>query len=458
MSQTIVALDCMGGDNAPGEIVKGGIEALKESKDVFLKMVGRQEDVNRELEKYDYDKTRVEVVNATEVIETGEPPVVAIRTKKDSSLVKCMYMVKHGECDALVSAGSTGATLVGGHVIVGRIKGVERPPLAPLIPTEKGGALLIDCGANVDAKPSNLVQFAQMGSIYMENICKVKNPKVGLVNIGAEEEKGNNLAKETYQLLSNLEGINFIGNIEARAIPEGKADVVVCDAFVGNVILKMYEGVGGVLLKKVKGTLMTSLKTKIGALLIKKELKETLKTFPELQLENMIAPQNAQLTWNGEKFDVTREKVGNQIDLEEAEEFAIRQINAGMDSIYFQLVTQGNPDVVYEDIESIQKYMNNLLQSCLYFKLANGEIVTLDKNVIKTWIVEDARLGYLIDVESGIQHFVEMLAQKVKDINKDTPELTDVELNQDVETEIINAFLGNPNPQEVDLAYRKIKE
>ena len=279
MSQTIVALDCMGGDNAPGEIIKGGIEALKENKDVFLKMVGRQEDVNRELEKYDYDKTRVEVVNATEVIETGEPPVVAIRTKKDSSLVKCMYMVKRGECDALVSAGSTGATLVGGHVIVGRIKGVERPPLAPLIPTEKGGALLIDCGANVDAKPSNLVQFAQMGSIYMENICKVKNPKVGLVNIGAEEEKGNNLAKETYQLLSNLEGINFIGNIEAREIPEGKADVVVCDAFVGNVILKMYEGVGGVLLKKVKGTLMTSLKTKIGALLIKKELKETLKTF-----------------------------------------------------------------------------------------------------------------------------------------------------------------------------------
>ena len=279
MSKTIVALDCMGGDNAPGEIVKGGIEALKENKDVFLKMVGRQEDVNRELEKYDYDKTRVEVVNATEVIETGEPPVVAIRTKKDSSLVKCMYMVKHGECDALVSAGSTGATLVGGHVIVGRIKGVERPPLAPLIPTEKGGALLIDCGANVDAKPSNLVQFAQMGSIYMENICKVKNPKVGLVNIGAEEEKGNNLAKETYQLLSNLEGINFIGNIEAREIPEGKADVVVCDAFVGNVILKMYEGVGGVPLKKVKGTLMSSLKTKIGALLIKKELKETLKTF-----------------------------------------------------------------------------------------------------------------------------------------------------------------------------------
>lgn len=236
----------------------------------------------------------------------------------------------------------------------------------------------------------------------------------------------------------------------------------------GNIYEKTYEKIGvSIDEKKLESVFKEQHKYRSGhhfynlgsvIELDQEKLKETLKTFPELQLENMIAPQNAQLTWNGEKFDVTREKVGNQIDLEEAEEFAIRQINAGMDSIYFQLVTQGNPDVVYEDIESIQKYMNNLLQSCLYFKLANGEIVTLDKNVIKTWIVEDARLGYSIDVESGIQHFVEMLAQKVKDINKDTPELTDVELNQDVETEIINAFLGNPNPQEVDLAYRKIKE
>lgn len=279
MSQTIVALDCMGGDNAPEEIVKGGIEALKENQQVILKMVGMEEAVNKELAKYEYDKSRVEVINATEVIETGEPPVAAIRKKKDSSLVKCMYMVKRGECDALVSAGSTGATLVGGHIIVGRIKGVERPPLAPIIPTNAGGALLIDCGANVDSKPSNLVQFAQMGSIYMENICGVKNPKIGLVNIGTEEEKGNSLVKDTYQLLSKLEGINFIGNIEAREIPEGKADVVVCDAFVGNVILKMFEGVGSVLLNKITGTLMSSLKTKIGALLIKKDLKEALKDF-----------------------------------------------------------------------------------------------------------------------------------------------------------------------------------
>ena len=279
MSQTIVALDCMGGDNAPGEIVKGGIEALKENKDVFLKMVGRQEDVNRELEKYDYDKTRVEVVNATEVIETGEPPVVAIRTKKDSSLVKCMYMVKHGECDALVSAGSTGATLVGGHVIVGRIKGVERPPLAPLIPTEKGGALLIDCGANVDAKPSNLVQFAQMGSIYMEDVVGVKNPRVAIVNIGAEEAKGNALVKETYPLLKACKNINFIGSIEARDIPKGEADVIVTEAFVGNVILKLEEGLASTLIHVIKEGMMATTRSKIGGLLVKPALKDTLKTF-----------------------------------------------------------------------------------------------------------------------------------------------------------------------------------
>lgn len=221
----------------------------------------------------------MEIVDAKEVIETGEPPVAAIRKKKDSSLVKCMYMVKKGEADAMVSAGSTGANLVGGHVIIGRIKGVERPPLAPLIPTKTGFSLLIDCGANVDARPSHLLQFAKMGSVYMENVVGVKNPKVALVNIGAEEEKGNALVKETYPLLKEMEGINFIGNIEARDIPNGDADVIVCDAFVGNVILKLYEGVASVLIDKIKGSMMNSIKTKIGALLIKKDLKKTLKGF-----------------------------------------------------------------------------------------------------------------------------------------------------------------------------------
>lgn len=278
MSKTIIALDCMGGDNAPGEIVKGAVLAANENKDMLIKLVGREDDIKKELEKYP-SSDKLEIVDAKEVIETGEPPVAAIRKKKDSSLVKCMYMVKKGEADAMVSAGSTGANLVGGHVIIGRIKGVERPPLAPLIPTKTGFSLLIDCGANIDARPSHLLQFAKMGSVYMENVVGIKNPKVALVNIGAEEEKGNALVKETYPLLKEMEGINFIGNIEARDIPNGDADVIVCDAFVGNVILKLYEGVASVLIDKIKGSMMNSIKTKIGALLIKKDLKKTLKGF-----------------------------------------------------------------------------------------------------------------------------------------------------------------------------------
>ena len=274
-----VAVDAMGGDNAPVEIVKGAIDAVNESSHVKVYLAGQEALINRELAKYTYNKEQVEVVPASEVIETAEPPVMAIRKKKDSSIVKALYLVKDGTCDAYVSAGSTGATLVGGQVIVGRIKGVERPPLAPLIPTADGCALLIDCGANVDARPSHLVQFAKMGSVYMESVMGVKNPKVGIVNIGAEEEKGNALVKETYPLLKNCPDINFIGSIEARDIPSGQADVIGCEAFVGNVILKMYEGVGGTLIKKVKEGMMTSFRSKIGALLVKPALKKTLKAF-----------------------------------------------------------------------------------------------------------------------------------------------------------------------------------
>lgn len=274
-----VAVDAMGGDHAPAEIVKGAVEAVNESTHVKVFLVGQEEAVNKELSRYTYRNEQIEVVNATEIIETAEPPVMAIRKKKDSSLVKALYMVKDGTCDAFVSAGSTGATLVGGQVIVGRIKGVERPPLAPLIPTEKGCALLIDCGANVDARPSHLVQFAKMGSVYMESVMNIKNPRVAIVNIGAEEEKGNALVKETFPLLKNCPDIHFIGSIEARDIPAGFADVIVCEAFVGNVILKLYEGVGGTLIKKVKAGMMTSLRSKIGALLVKPALKNTLKDF-----------------------------------------------------------------------------------------------------------------------------------------------------------------------------------
>ena len=192
-------------------------------------------------------------------------------------------MVKAEEADAFVSAGSTGAILVGGQLLVGRIKGVERPPLAPLIPTSKGVSLLIDCGANVDARSSHLVQFAKMGSLYMENVVGIKNPKVAIVNIGAEEEKGNMLVKETYPLLKACPDINFVGSIEARDIPNGDADVIVCEAFVGNVILKLYEGVGSMLKSKIKESLLATLRSKLGALLIMPSLKKTLKSFDASQ-------------------------------------------------------------------------------------------------------------------------------------------------------------------------------
>ena len=276
---TIIALDAMGGDNAPAEIIKGAVKAVNLKEDIKVLAVGISEAINKELAKYEYDTSRIEVVHASEIIETEESPVKAIRTKKDSSLVVAMNLVKTHMADAFVSAGSSGAILVGGQLLVGRIKGVERPPLAPLIPTANGLSLLIDCGANVDARPSHLVQFAKMGSIYMEYIVGVKNPRVAIVNIGAEEEKGNALVKETFPLLKNCTDINFIGSIEARDIPSGNADVIVCEAFVGNVILKLYEGLGATLLGKVKESLMSSLRSKLGALLIKPALKETLKTF-----------------------------------------------------------------------------------------------------------------------------------------------------------------------------------
>ena len=274
-----VAVDAMGGDYAPLEPVKGAIEAVNAIEELFVYLVGQEEAVQKELEKYTYPKERVQVVPASQVIETGEPPVNAIQKKKDSSLVVALRLVRQGEASAFVSCGSTGAVLVGVQVLVGKIKGVERAPLAPLIPTENGFSLLIDCGANVDARSSHLVQFARMGSIYMENVMGIKNPRVGLVNIGAEEEKGNALVKETFPLLKECKDINFIGNVEARDIPKGVCDVVVCEAFVGNVILKLYEGVGGTLIKKIKDGMMSSLRSKIGALLVKPALKETMKTF-----------------------------------------------------------------------------------------------------------------------------------------------------------------------------------
>ncbi len=280
---TKVALDAMGGDNAPGEIVKGAVDAVVARPDIKVFLVGQQETVKQELAKYTFPAEQIEVVHAEEVIETAEPPVNAIRKKKQSSIVIGMNMVKQKEADAFVSAGSSGAILVGGQVIVGRIKGIQRPPLAPLIPTEKGVSLLIDCGANVDARPDHLVQFARMGSIYMENVLGIKKPRVAIVNIGAEEEKGNALVKETFPMLKECKDINFVGSIEAREIPHGEADVIVCEAFVGNVILKLYEGLSGTLIGAIKTGMMSTLKSKIGAALALPALKKTLKAFDATQ-------------------------------------------------------------------------------------------------------------------------------------------------------------------------------
>lgn len=268
MSKNItVAVDAMGGDNAPFEIVKGAVEAVNEFG-VNIKLVGVESVVKEELAKYKYDTSKIEVIHASEIITTDEAPTTAIRRKKDSSMVVALNLVKNKEADAFVSAGSTGAVLTGATFIIGRIKGIERPALGTCLPTIKGFTFLLDSGANVDCKPKYLEQFAKMGSVYAEHVMGIKKPKVGLVNIGAEKEKGNALTKEVYEILENTD-INFSGNIEPRDIPFGKADVMVCDGFVGNTILKFAEGLSMALLKIIKGEITKGL-YKFAALALKK--------------------------------------------------------------------------------------------------------------------------------------------------------------------------------------------
>ncbi len=277
--KVVVALDAMGGDYAPVETVRGAVEAVAEHPEIKVILVGKEDAIREELGKYTYLDDNIEVKNATEIIDMGEVPTKAVREKKDSSLVVAMNLVRNDDADAVVSAGSTGAILVGGQLVVGRIKGIKRPALAPFLPTRKGFSLLIDCGANVDARPEHLLQFAQMGSVYFENVMGKKNPTVGIVNIGTEEEKGNQLVKETYPLLKECRDINFIGSVEAREIASGGCDILVCEAFVGNVILKFFEGVALTFLGCIKEGLLSSLRTKIGAVLIKPALRGLLKTF-----------------------------------------------------------------------------------------------------------------------------------------------------------------------------------
>lgn len=273
-----IAIDGMGGDNSPKAVVEGAVEALKEFNDIELYITGPEEYLKLEFNKYHYDKSKVNFINTTEVISPNEHPVMAIRKKKDSSIVKALNLVKDKQCDAAISAGSTGAFLAGSTLIIGRINGIERPALAPIMPGKNGSFMVIDAGANVDSKPQYLAQFAKMGSIYFESVLNKPNPSVGLINIGDEEEKGNELTKETFKLLK-AEPINFVGNIEPRDVPKGDVNVLVCDGFVGNTVLKMYEGVSSTLFSIIKEEIMASFLTKIGGLFLKPVFKGIKKKF-----------------------------------------------------------------------------------------------------------------------------------------------------------------------------------
>lgn len=261
-----VIVDAMGGDNAPQAIVEGCVLALTENPLLELTLVGKHDAIGSELKKYDYDTKRINIVDATEVIDMAEPPVEAIRSKRDSSLVKGMRLLREGEGQVFITAGSTGATIAGATLIVKRIPGVKRCALAPLLPTEKGKVMLIDAGANSECRPSYLAQFALMGSIYMQKVEGIASPRVGLVNNGAEEEKGTELTKASYQLLKTMP-INFAGNAEGRDLLSGGYDVIVCDGFTGNVILKFLEGVAATLFSMLKKELKSSFRIKTGAAL-----------------------------------------------------------------------------------------------------------------------------------------------------------------------------------------------
>ena len=264
-------VDAHGGDNAPGEVVKGCVQAVRELG-VEIVLAGRETELERLLGQEEYPKDKISVKNADEVITNDDSPVQAIRNKKGSSLVVALEMVKKKEADAVVSAGNTGAYLAGAFRILGRLKGVRRPALATFMPNVESGSIVLDVGANTDCKAENLLQFAAMGSLYAENVLNIKAPRVALVNIGAEEGKGNELIKEAYPLLQ-ASGLNFTGNIEARRIPYGDADVVVCDGFVGNVVLKLTEGVGLAVMGMLKDALMKNSVTKLCAAALKPGLK-----------------------------------------------------------------------------------------------------------------------------------------------------------------------------------------
>lgn len=273
MPEIIIAVDAMGGDNAPKAIVEGSVLALRAHADIRILLAGPTDQLNPLLASCDDVRPRIEILEANEVIDIHEPPVIAVRRKKDSSLVVAAMAVKEGRAQALLSAGSTGAVLAAGMLRIGRIRGIERPALAPVLPGLKRPFLLIDCGANVDCQPKYLEQFGLMGSVYMQKVFSVNTPNVMLANIGAEAEKGNQLTKQAHELMSAQRAYHFTGNIEARDIPMGEADVVVADGFDGNLILKYTEGLAGALMGMLKEEMLSDTRSKVGAMLLKPAFK-----------------------------------------------------------------------------------------------------------------------------------------------------------------------------------------
>ncbi len=273
-----IIVDGMGGDNAPGAIVEGAVLASERIRDDIY-IIGKEDEISAELAKYDFDESRMKVIPASQVIENEEAPVRAVRTKKDSSIVKGINMVKNGDADLFISAGNSGALMAGGLFILGRIPGIDRPAIASTYPIlGKGVSMLVDSGANSECKPRNLLEFGIMGSIYMDKVIGIDKPRVGLVNIGAEENKGSTLTKAAYDLLDKSD-VNFIGNVEGRDIPLGACDVIVCDGFVGNIILKLTEGLALSLSGRMKKQFTDGVKAKFGSLILMDKLKGLRKDF-----------------------------------------------------------------------------------------------------------------------------------------------------------------------------------
>ena len=269
-----ILLDAMGGDNAPYATVAGAVEALNKDKELYLILTGRKDEVQKEFDKYKYDKNRLEIVDCPDVIDMNDIPTEAVK-RKQSSLIAAYWMLrKEDDICALVTAGSTGATIVGGQLILGRIRGIKRPALCPAIPNSRGGVtLLVDCGANAECKPNMLCQFAVLGTAYAKAGFGIKNPKVGLLNNGTEEHKGDPLHQETYKYLTQVKGIDFVGNVEGRDIMLSECDVVVSDGFSGNIALKSMEGCGKLVLGVMKKEFTSSLSSKIGYLFARKAIK-----------------------------------------------------------------------------------------------------------------------------------------------------------------------------------------